>query len=69
MLLKNARNLAENLRRPLLFVCFGNRLKKNFEDLFFGDRLRKFFENLFEEHLRQCPWPWSQALCSALHLC
>ena len=56
ILLESARNLAENLRRPFLFSSSGNRLKKNFEDLFclkktfedvfFWDRLKNFFENL-----------------------
>ena len=45
ILLENARNLAENLRRPF----FRDRLKKNFDHLFFG------------EHLLLCPlslsWP------------
>ena len=34
----------ENLQRPFLFSAFGDRLKKNFKDLFF-------------DHLRLCPRP------------
>ena len=32
---ENARNLAENSRRPFLFSSLGDRLKKLFEKLFF----------------------------------
>ena len=65
-MLENATKLAENLRRPFLYLSSGDRLKKVFEDLFFGDRLKKNFEDFFGrtiapvslvfglEHF--CPW-------------
>ena len=50
ILLENARNPAENLRRPFLFSSFGDRLKNIFEDL--------IFENTCAWALG--PWPWPQ---------
>ena len=51
ILLENARNLAENLRRPFLCSSVGDRLKNLFEDVFifffFANRLKKIFGNLF----------------------
>ena len=50
IILENARNLAENLKRPFLFSSFGDRLKKRFWRLFFpifGNRLKKSFEYFF----------------------
>ena len=35
IVLENARNLAENLERPLMYSSFGDRLKKLFEDIFY----------------------------------
>ena len=67
ILLENARNLAENFRRP--FFCFSlleiackNFSKtffdwKNFFKTFFWDRLEKIFEDLFFFCVL-CPWPW-----------
>ena len=54
IMLENARNLAENLRRPFVFVSFGDRLKNFFEDLFFS----------FWSTFCACvlgPWPWPRA--------
>ena len=72
ILMENAWNLAENLRRPF-FVLSGDRQKKvfwrpfspekNFLNLFFWNRLKKLIEDLFfGEHLHLCPW--SLALAS-----
>ena len=69
ILLENARNLAENLRRPFLPPSIRDRLKKIFEHLLFGDRLKKFFKTFFFFFLKNtfacvlglehsCPWPW-----------
>ena len=68
ILLENARNLAENLRRLFLLCCFGDRHKNSFEDLFWGgDCLKKFFfvwKTLAPVSLvlgvgleHSCPWP------------
>ena len=50
--LENARNFAENLRRPL----FRDRLKKIFWWPFFWRTLAPVFLVLGLEH--SCPWPW-----------
>ena len=49
---ENARNLAENLRRPFLLSSFGDRPKKKFEDLFLENTCACV---LGLEH--SCPWP------------
>ena len=59
ILLENARNHAENLRRPF-FVFLKWRLpeKSFFKDLF---RLKKNFKTFFLENTYACvlgPWPW-----------
>ena len=55
MLLENARNLAENLRRPFFVFLKWRSPEKNFEELF---RLKKNFEDFFfGEHLLLCHWP------------
>ena len=46
-MLESVKNLVENLQRPFLLFCFGDRLKNSFEDLFFGDRQKNFLEDLF----------------------
>ena len=73
ILLENARNLAENLRRPFLYFSFGDRLKKKFEDIvvifiYFGNRQKKFLKTFFFRLTlalvslvlgldHSCPWP------------
>ena len=69
ILLENARNLAENLRRPFLFCSIGDRLKKNFKTFFAWKIFLKilFFRFFFWRTLapmslvlgleHSCPWP------------
>ena len=60
ILLENARNLAENLRRPFLFFSFGDCLKKILKT-FFWDRLKIlntfFFAPVSLVLDLSCPWP------------
>ena len=64
---ENARNLAENLRRPFLFLfvfVVGDCLKIFFENHFlfsFGDHTKIFFSPFFQVHLRLCPWSLASA--------
>ena len=69
ILLENAKNLAENLRRPFLFSSSGIAWNKFFKT-FFWDHLKKNFKTFFLRTLapvflvfglgleRICPWPW-----------
>ena len=76
ILLESARNLPKNLRRPFLFFSFGDRLKKNFEDLFFKNTcalcpwsLASSIPFLGPEKVsprKGCSWPWPRIVFVSL---
>ena len=83
ILLKNARNLAENLRRPFFVFLTWRSPEKKFLRPFFWDRLKEFFEDLFFLFRRTlasvslvlglglerfCSWPWPRNFFVSLAL-